>query len=117
MRGFPAIYAFLLINFAACFLLSFFTLWYYAFVPAALLGFFLRSRWINLVYFGISGAIGAVLPIFLSDVGTRFGNAGVLGAIIGLPGGATGPFAITCLIAFLLSGSAAVLTSSIRDIA
>jgi hypothetical protein len=117
MRSFTTIYAFLLINFAACFLLSYFTLWYFVFVPAALLGLFLRSRWINLAYFGISGAIGAVLPIFLYDVGTRLGDAAVLGGIIGLPGGAAGPLAITCLIAFLLSGSAAVLTSSIRDVA
>jgi len=115
MRPQSTLYLFLLVNFAAAFLLSYFTLWYFVFLPAAVLGFWVISSWANILYFGLTGAMGSILPIFLSDVGSRLANAKVLAEIIGLPGGAAGPLAITALIAFLLSGIAAVLTSSIRD--
>jgi hypothetical protein len=105
----------LLVNLAACFLLSYITLWYFVFVPSAVLGFWTVSRWTNLAYFGVTGAIGAILPIFLSDVSVRIGNAAILASAVGLPGGAGGILAITAIIAFLISGMAAVLTSSIRD--
>lgn len=111
-----SIYLLVVVNFAAAFLLSYFTLWYFVFLPSAVLGLWVISKWSNLLYFGVTGAIGSILPIFLSDVGSRIANATVLAEVIGLPGGAAGPLAITTLIAFLLSGIAAVLTSSIRDI-
>src|SRR5579862_3453554 len=112
MRLSQGLYLLLLLDLFASFVLSYFGLWYFIFVPSALLGFLLKSRWTNLVYFGLSGAIGAVIPIFLSDVGDRIANASLVGAIIGLPGGFVAPLAFTMGIAFLVSGLGAVVTSS-----
>jgi len=108
------LYMMMVVNLVVCLALSYLTLWYFVFVPAALLGLWLSSRWMNLVYFGVTAAVGVVIPIFLSDISARLANASVLAAIIGIPGGFAGPLAITALIGFFLSGIAAVLTSSIR---
>jgi hypothetical protein len=110
-----ALYLMMVVNLVACFVLTYLTLWYFVFVPGAIFGLWLTSRWMNIVYFGITGAVGVVIPIFLSDVSTRLGNASVLAGIIGLPGGFSGPLVITALLGFVLSGIAAVLTSSLRD--
>jgi len=104
----------IIIDLIAGFALSYVGLWYYVFVPSALLGFLLESRWMNLIYFGLSGAIGAIIPIFLFDVGNRIANASLVGAIIGLPGGFVAPLGLTILVAFLASGLGAVVTSSLR---
>lgn len=104
------------ISLLLCFVLSYLGVWYLAFIPSAVLGFFLKSRWINLIYFGLSGAIGAIIPIFLGNVAARLAAGVELAAIIGLPGGAFGPLILTLLIAFFLSGLGAVVTSSFRDI-
>ncbi len=114
MRITERLYALVVIDLVASFALSYVGLWYYVFAPSALLGFLLKSRWSNLAYFGLSGALGAVIPIFLSDTATRIANASLVGAIIGLPGGFVAPLGITILIAFLASGLAAVVTSSLR---
>jgi len=114
MRLTEGLYGLLIIDLITSFALSYVGLWYYIFVPSALLGFFLKSRWVNLVYFGLSGAVGAIIPIFLSDAGNRFANASLVGAIIGLPGGFAAPLGLTLVIAFLGSGLGAVVTSSIR---
>ena len=79
MRLTESLYALLIIDLVASFALSYAGLWYYVFVPSALLGFLLKSSWMNLVYFGLSGAIGAIIPIFLSDTGSRFANASLVG--------------------------------------
>jgi uncharacterized membrane protein YjjB (DUF3815 family) len=114
MRLTESLYVFLIIDLLASFALSYAGLWYFVFVPSALLGLLMKSSWMNLVYFGLTGAIGAVIPIFLSDTGSRFANASLVGAIIGLPGGFIGPFGVTIIIAFLASGLGAVVTSSLR---
>ena len=114
MRLSESLYVLLIIDLLASFALSYAGLWYYVFVPSALLGLLMKSNWMNLVYFGLSGAIGAVIPIFLSDTGSRFANASLVGAIIGLPGGFVGPLGVTIIIAFLASGLGAVVTSSLR---
>lgn len=103
------------LNLVACLALTYLTLWYFVFVPAAIMGLWLTSRWMNILYFGVTGAVGVILPIFFSAVSTRLGNASILAGILGLPGGFAGPLVITALLGFLLSGIAAVLTSSIRE--
>jgi hypothetical protein len=114
MRLSESLYALMIIDLIASFALSYVALWYYVFVPSAILGFLLKSRWMNMIYFGLSGALGAIIPIFLSDTGTRFATASLVGAIIGLPGEFAGPLGLAILIAFLASGLGAVVTSSLR---
>ena len=114
MRLTENLYVLLVIDLVASFVLSYLGSWYYIFLPSAILGYLVPSRWMNLVYFGVSGAIGAVLPIFISDVGNKVANASLIGAIIGLPGGFAAPLGFTLAIAFLMSGLGAVVTSSIR---
>jgi hypothetical protein len=116
MRETSSLYALLILDLLASFILSFMGLWYFIFVPSALLGYLLKSRWMNLVYFGVTGGLGAVIPIFLSDITTRLDTGGLLAGILGVPGGFAIPLALTGFIAFLLSGLAAVATSSVRDI-
>lgn len=115
MRTFSDLSLLLPINLIFCLVLSYLGIWYFAFISAAVLAFFLKSRWINLIYFGFSGAIGVIIPIFFGDVVTRLAAGAELASIIGLPGGAVGPLILTLLIAFFLSGLAAVVTSSLRD--
>ncbi len=109
------LYVLLFVNLSASLALSYVGVWYLTFLPSVILGFLLKSKWMNLVYFGFSGAVGAILPIFIAEVTLRLESGAVLAAIIGLPGGVTGPLMITALIAFLASGLAAVGSSSIRD--
>jgi len=116
MRLTSDLYFLILVNLLACFLLSYAGFWYLIFLPSAILGFLLKSRWMNVVYFGATSAITAILPIFLADVSNRLDTGAILAAVIGLPGGASGPLAITFFIAFFTSGLAAVATSSFRDI-
>ena len=106
----------LLVNLLACFLLSYSGFWYLVFIPSAILGYLLKSRWMNIIYFGASSAIAVILPIFVADVSNRLDSGAILAAVIGLPGGTAGPLAITALIAFFTSGLAAVATSSFHDI-
>ncbi len=110
------LYFLIFMNLLACFLLSYAGFWYLVFLPSAILGFLLKSRWMNVVYFGATSAIATVVPIFLTDVSTRLDTGSILAAVIGIPGGASGPLLITFLIAFLTSGLAAVVTSSYRDL-
>ena len=116
MRITSDLYILLLVNLLASFVLSFAGFWYLVFIPSGILGFLQISRWVNIAYFGGSSAIATILPIFLSDVSNRLDSGSILGAVIGLPGGAAAPLLVTFLIAFLTSGLAAVATSSYRDI-
>jgi hypothetical protein len=116
MRLTSDVYFLILVNLLVCFLLSYAGFWYLVFLPSAVLGLLLKSRWMNVVYFGVTSAIAVIVPIFLTDVSTRLDTGSILAAVIGIPGGAAGPLLITFLIAFLTSGLAAVATSSYRDL-
>jgi hypothetical protein len=115
MRLTSDLYFLLLVDLAACFLLSYFGVWYLAFIPSVLIGSLLKSRWLHLISFGFSGAIGAILPIFISDATARLDSGAVLAAVLGLPGGFVGPLILTAMVAFFISGLAAVVASSFRD--
>jgi len=116
MRMTSTLYILLILDLLASFILSYLGLWYFIFAPSAVFGYLLKSRWINLVYFGATGGVGALIPILLSDASTRIDTGGLLAGILGLPGGAVVPLVLTGFIAFLISGLAAVATSSVRDI-
>jgi hypothetical protein len=114
-RGSSRIGLIILIDLIACFALSYIGLWYFVFVPSAVLGFFVIGRWRNLAYFGAAGAVGTLIPIFISQASARLASAAVVGAVIGLPGGYLVLLLMTALISFLVSGFGAVLTSSLLD--
>jgi hypothetical protein len=116
MRLTSDLYFLILVNLLACFLLSYAGFWYLVFLPSAILGFLLKSRWMNVAYFGATSAIATIVPIFLADVSNRLETGSILAAVIGIPGGAAGPLLITFLIAFFTSGLAAVAASSYRDL-
>jgi hypothetical protein len=115
MRITNDLYFLLLVNLTASFILSYFGFWYLVFIPSALLGVLLTSRWLHLITFGLSGAIGAIIPILVMDTDARLSSGAVLADVIGLPGGFAGPLILTAMIAFFISGLAAVTTSSFRD--
>jgi hypothetical protein len=106
----------IIVNLVLCFFLSYLGLWYLSFVPSAVLSFLLRSRWTNnLASLGLSGAAGVIVPIFVSNTAIRLSAGSELAGIIGIPGGFAGPLLITALLAFLVSGLAAVVGSSFVD--
>lgn len=100
-------------NFLACLALSISGLWFFVFIPSAVLALALRSRWINLVEFGVTGALGALVSLLVIQPGYRLTTASLVASIIGLPGGFLVPLALTLLIIFLISGLGAMIGSSV----
>jgi hypothetical protein len=103
----------LLGNFLACLAMSLGGLWFFVFIPSAILALALRSRWINLVEFGITGALGTLVSLLVIQPGYRFATSSIVASIIGLPEGFLVPLALTLLIIFLISGLGAMVGSSL----
>ncbi|MEM0286560.1 MAG: hypothetical protein QXG05_00095 [Nitrososphaerota archaeon] len=101
-------------NIVVCFVMSLIGFWYFVFIPSGVLAFTLKRRWVNLIQFGLSASFGALLSLLVYEPGYRFASASLVASIIGLPGGFAIPLALTLIIIFLISGFAAMITSSLH---
>jgi uncharacterized membrane protein YjjB (DUF3815 family) len=102
------------LDLASCIALSYVGFWYLVFIPSAIIGVFLKVRWMNLVYFGVSGALGTVVTLLLSQTAYRLETSSIVASVIGIPGGFVIPLVLTLLISFLISGLGSMITSSFR---
>jgi uncharacterized membrane protein YjjB (DUF3815 family) len=100
-------------NFLACLAMSLGGLWFFVFIPSAFLALALKSKWINLAEFGITGALGALVSMVVIQPSYRLEVASLVASIIGLPGGFLIPLVLTLVIVFLVSGLGGMVGSSV----